>query len=563
MVTINFICVNTLYVAVISVYDAYFARYRIFCLGKKPEATPAPVNEDGEHPTYTMRFFENRYFPVILKLRIPLTLLFVGLFALYIYSGAQLLPDPDLPAFLPESDPYQGWDDSMVEHFAFDNPYRFDAKLVFGIDSETPLNRDGTDPADRRDRGKVNFLEAVTNDVQWVALQDWLTNEEVTKPLGICPELLRMSEKEDNALKVARSTTLKGAPAVVCPWMHFKKWCRANLGMQCPAWPIPTYLQLVNTMIAYFIAPDVEDLEVTNYYRWFNNLFWLNDENNRPTPVFFTVDVQLSAQINMVYEDGLKLYDKWDEWTEQKRPTLPSAFRKAYFTGNGAFHYFLFQQTIAKECMQGIILSLALAYVVLLLATRNVVVASMAIVCVSSIVCSTIAFAWWNGWKLGMMEAIVFVMVIGLSVDYVVHLADAYLESPHHDRASRSRFMLGKMGMSIVSGATTTLGSSFVLTFTYITFFTKFGFVILFCIFQSLITSLIFFPAIMSLVGPQGSFGQVRLPQRCREICARPPRPAAEGPVAVHSEMCETTPPVDQGCFQEPEVERHWNVRSL
>lgn len=187
-------------------------------------------------------------------------------------------------------------------------------------------------------------------------------------------------------------------------------------------------------------------------------------------------------------------------------------------------------------------MALILAYVVLLFATRNVVVASMAIVCVSSIVCSTIAFAWWNGWKLGMMEAIVFVMVIGLSVDYVVHLADAYLESPHHDRASRSRFMLGKMGMSIVSGATTTLGSSFVLTFTYITFFKKFGFVILFCILESLITSLIFFPAIMSLVGPQGSFGQLRLPQWCREKYARPPR-QAEGTVAFHGVMSNNAPP--------------------
>jgi len=59
------------------------------------------------------------------------------------------------------------------------------------------------------------------------------------------------------------------------------------------------------------------------------------------------------------------------------------------------------------------------------------------------------AFAYWLQWKLGMLEAIIFVMVIGMSVDYVVHMSDAYLQSVHTDRAGRSRFMLGKMGMSI------------------------------------------------------------------------------------------------------------------
>eukprot|EP00494_Astrolonche_serrata_P020999 UN21231 len=33
------------------------------------------------------------------------------------------------------------------------------------------------------------------------------------------------------------------------------------------------------------------------------------------------------------------------------------------------------------------------------------------------------------GWKLGILESIIYVMVVGMSVDYVVHLGEAYLEA--------------------------------------------------------------------------------------------------------------------------------------
>ncbi|CAM9484798.1 unnamed protein product, partial [Choristocarpus tenellus] len=54
------------------------------------------------------------------------------------------------------------------------------------------------------------------------------------------------------------------------------------------------------------------------------------------------------------------------------------------------------------------------------------------------------------GWKLGILEAVLFVMVrsrskvydiklevVGLSVDYTIHLADAYLESKGETREDR------------------------------------------------------------------------------------------------------------------------------
>merc|ERR1719181_1063541 len=171
----------------------------------------------------------------------------------------------------------------------------------------------------------------------------------------------------------------------------------------------------------------------------------------------------------------------------------------------------------------GMALALGFACIVLVLATRNVVVAFCSILCISSIVSSVMAFMFLVGWRLGVLEALVLVMVIGLSVDYVVHMADAYLEAPAEERGERTKFMLTKMGAAVVNGGVTTIGAAGFMCATYIVLFKKFGIVILVTVCQSLLTSLFFFSAMMIVIGPQGTFGNVSLGssatfvKRCRQ----------------------------------------------
>ena len=121
-------------------------------------------------------------------------------------------------------------------------------------------------------------------------------------------------------------------------------------------------------------------------------------------------------------------------------------------------------------------------------------------VCVFFFVCFFVIFSLS---RVGILEAILFIMVVGLSVDYAVHLADAYLESEYVTREHRTRDMLYKMGVSVLSGAISTLGSSFFMLFAYIIFLSKFGTYIFFIILQSIIFSLFPFTAMLDLFGPQ------------------------------------------------------------
>merc|ERR1711933_316231 len=91
-------------------------------------------------------------------------------------------------------------------------------------------------------------------------------------------------------------------------------------------------------------------------------------------------------------------------------------------------------------------------------------------------------------------------MGIGFSIDYVVHLANAYLESSSHSREERLSFALLTMGISVVSGAVTTFGAGFFLTFPVFVFFYKMGIVMVSTVALSII----------AMWGPQGDTGDMK-----------------------------------------------------
>ena len=102
-------------------------------------------------------------------------------------------------------------------------------------------------------------------------------------------------------------------------------------------------------------------------------------------------------------------------------------------------------------------------------------------------------------------------MVVGLTVDYVVHLAEGYHLSKRDDRKSRVQDMLEIMGISVFSGACTTLGASVFMFFAQIQFIIRFGMFMFSTIGFSLLYSLAFFTTLMGILGPSGNQGDVKI----------------------------------------------------
>jgi len=285
------------------------------------------------------------------------------------------------------------------------------------------------------------------------------------------------------------------------------------------------------------------------------------------TPRLFQANARLKVLNDYAHEKGMTLYEDWEEWSSNwlsgatgvessytpsathcggltqaqcaekgdnadahigskgcawiegdcvpatiKYPGKPPrGISKIYITDGDYFAYYYLQDALLTECVNGIMLALILAYIILNIATGNYIIATVSITVITIVVTMIMGFTVMLGWKLGILESIIYVMVVGMAVDYVVHLAESYLDSKYEDRHSRARDMLEIRGFSVLSGAISTLGGIFFLFFAFIVFFLKFATVIFFLIFTSLIYSLVFFTAVMDSIGPNGEFGAWKL----------------------------------------------------
>lgn len=96
------------------------------------------------------------------------------------------------------------------------------------------------------------------------------------------------------------------------------------------------------------------------------------------------------------------------------------------------------EKALVDNAIQGVLISLAFAFVVLVCTTYNIILAIYSVISIGSIVVSVIAIIEMIGWELGVSESVAIVILIGLSVDYVVHLANHYVECTLEDRYSKT-----------------------------------------------------------------------------------------------------------------------------
>lgn len=164
---------------------------------------------------------------------------------------------------------------------------------------------------------------------------------------------------------------------------------------------------------------------------------------------------------------------------------------------------------MVNSAISGIAIGIGLALVVLVLATTNVIVGIFATITIAMVTCGVLGLIPMLGWKLGVFESLNLTLVVGLAVDYVVHLADGYMELKNEDRVTRVKYTLGHVGISVFSGACTTLGSSVFMLAAKIIFFQQFGIFIFCTIGLSILYSLFLFTTVLAMIGPEGKTGSL------------------------------------------------------
>lgn len=76
------------------------------------------------------------------------------------------------------------------------------------------------------------------------------------------------------------------------------------------------------------------------------------------------------------------------------------------------------------SAITGILIGLSSSFVVLVMATTNIIVGALASLTISLITCCVLGMITVIGWDLGVLESLNLTLVVGLAVDYVVHLAE-------------------------------------------------------------------------------------------------------------------------------------------
>uniref|UniRef100_A0A7S0ZFC8 SSD domain-containing protein n=1 Tax=Timspurckia oligopyrenoides TaxID=708627 RepID=A0A7S0ZFC8_9RHOD len=202
--------------------------------------------------------------------------------------------------------------------------------------------------------------------------------------------------------------------------------------------------------------------------------------------------------------------EQWSEAISAFNEENPEGVNKAFSSGGFWWPFTITQVVLVDSCFQGLGLAIGIACIVLLLSTLNVIACFVSTFCIGGIVTSVLGSVYLFGWQLGLIETVAAVIVVGFSVDYVVHLANAYVESKHHTRFKRMRDSLTDMGVSVLFGAITTAGAGAFLFGPDLLFFPKFGALLMTTIAYSALWSLVFFCSIMHVIGPNDNFGNLR-----------------------------------------------------
>lgn len=83
-------------------------------------------------------------------------------------------------------------------------------------------------------------------------------------------------------------------------------------------------------------------------------------------------------------------------------------------------------------------ISLIFGFIVLLVFTQNIILTIFSVFSIAGIISSVVAIMELKGWQLGIAESLTVVILIGLSVDYVIHIANHYLDSLSLDRYKKT-----------------------------------------------------------------------------------------------------------------------------
>ena len=212
--------------------------------------------------------------------------------------------------------------------------------------------------------------------------------------------------------------------------------------------------------------------------------FYFRPGQRSRQPVAYTVWVGSTVDWRQPYSAVEPQWGQWEAWMDSRQGVAAHGFH----SGGGAWVVMETQRELLRTAYLSLLVSLGLAFVIVAAATRNLALAAVAAGCIAGSVTTFVGFMTAAGWRLGVIESVCMTIVVGMSCDYVVHIATLHAHiledgecasAGHTHRHVRSiryvRKTVTLIGSPVMAAALTSVGAAAFLAGTTIVFLNRFG----------------------------------------------------------------------------------------
>ena len=350
-----------------------------------------------------------------------------------------------------------------------------EVRVVFGVKS---IDRSGTDPTDDDDLGVTTYQPNF--DITTVEAQRYFVQ--------IC-DAIRENAAELEIAKDRETSEL----SFHCFMTQFRDWTlsRQKTFPRPPLYFLGEYREFMRRNASQDVRDQV-GLKLTK------DMFSVKFVNIKASTIVPLVSFRRDIQA---------LEAKWIAFMGSL-PQAPESVSPGFVVSPSFLFAEVYEQA-TSVAWTTVAISMAITAVVLLGFTQNIAVTALATGTIGLIVLWVCGLMGMYGWDLDPYIATCVTILVGFSVDYVVHMAISYNESQLDNREGKVSEAVCSMGISVTAGALSTAGAASFLLFATIVFFGTFGTFILSAICSAYLFANLFFPALLCLVGPERSAGEI------------------------------------------------------
>ncbi len=228
-------------------------------------------------------------------------------------------------------------------------------------------------------------------------------------------------------------------------------------------------------------------------------------------PSAFIMNITTGLLFTTSYEEMQKHKETMDNFFNKLISNAPPGLKNG-FVSNYDFGFYDLQHSIATGTYFSILLSVGVAFLVMLMTSLNVLITFYALFTIALAIAATIASLVLMGWELNIIESVTISLAVGLSIDFTIHYGVAYRLSTEKYPKGRVQESFARVGSAVVMAAVTTFLAGAAIMPSHIMGYRQLGIFLMLVMMFSWLYATFFFQSLCRLAGPRGNFCQIPVP---------------------------------------------------